>query len=252
MKRFLLSLFAAAACMLTGCYETTQEITLNENGSGTFSTVNNMSTLMEMAKQMDTSGEMAKAGDQKIDSAFSLANGADSIADLTPEEKEIVRKGNVHLKMNTKDNQFITQFTFPFSSISQIAATGKVAGKMMTSIIKDKAGEGAAALGGQGMPEISSFDDYYTVTYKKGVFTKTLNKEKYASVADDEYLKMVKGAASAGLTLKAIYIINLPSPAKKAEGKGIKLSDDKKKITIEADIDDFFDDPSKLEYNIEY
>jgi len=36
------------------------------------------------------------------------------------------------------------------------------------------------------------------------------------------------------------------------EGKGIKLSEDKKTITISSDLDDFFDDPSKLEYRIEY
>ena len=37
-------------------------------------------------------------------------------------------------------------------------------------------------------------------------------------------------------------IFNLPKPAKKAEGKGVKLSDDNKKITIEGTLDDFFED----------
>ena len=55
-----------------------------------------------------------------------------------------------------------------------------------------------------------------------------------------------------GLSMKANYVINLPRPAKTVEGKGIKLSEDKKTITISSDLDDFFDDPSKLEYKIEY
>ena len=55
-----------------------------------------------------------------------------------------------------------------------------------------------------------------------------------------------------GLSMKATSVINLPRPAQKAEGKGIKLSEDKKKVTITADLDDFFADPAKLEYKIKY
>ena len=47
-------------------------------------------------------------------------------------------------------------------------------------------------------------------------------------------------------------VINLPKPAKKAEGKGVKLSEDKKKILMEGTLDDFFEDGSYFEYNIEY
>ena len=55
-----------------------------------------------------------------------------------------------------------------------------------------------------------------------------------------------------GMPISFKTIINLPKPAKKAEGKGVKLSDDKKKITIEGTLDDFFEDPSQFEYEIEY
>jgi hypothetical protein len=55
-----------------------------------------------------------------------------------------------------------------------------------------------------------------------------------------------------GLVMKANYVINLPRPATKAEGKNVKLSDDKMKVTISATLDDFFDDPSSLEYKIKY
>jgi hypothetical protein len=58
--------------------------------------------------------------------------------------------------------------------------------------------------------------------------------------------------ASMGMTMNFKTIINLPRPAKKAEGKGIQLSNDKKKITIEGSLDDFLEDASKFEYEIEY
>lgn len=47
-------------------------------------------------------------------------------------------------------------------------------------------------------------------------------------------------------------IINLPKPAKKTEGKNVKLSDDKKKVTITSSAEDFFDDAAGLEFKIEY
>jgi hypothetical protein len=253
MKRFFLSLFTASTILLTGCYETTQEITVKEDGSGSFSTINDMSALMGMAKQMGGGADMEKMGDQAIDSSFSLEKGADSIPNLSPEERDIVRKGQASIKMNMKEDKFITGFVFPFSSPSEIGAINKLSGKIMMETMKGQAGAGASgALGGQEMPQFSSFDDYYTMSFSKGSLTKKLNKEKYATAADDQYLKSLKEAAGMGLAMKVTYIMNLPKPAKKAEGKGIKLSEDKKKVTIEADIDDFFDDPSKLEFNIEY
>jgi hypothetical protein len=55
-----------------------------------------------------------------------------------------------------------------------------------------------------------------------------------------------------GMSMNMKTVINLPKPAKKAEGKGVKLSNDRKKITIEGTLDDFFEDATYFEYEIEY
>jgi hypothetical protein len=47
-------------------------------------------------------------------------------------------------------------------------------------------------------------------------------------------------------------IINLPRPAEKAEGKNLKLSEDKLKVTVLSSLDDFFDNPESLEFKIKY
>ena len=39
---------------------------------------------------------------------------------------------------------------------------------------------------------------------------------------------------------------------KNVTGKNVKLSDDKKKVTIENTLDELYDDPSKYEFTIEY
>jgi hypothetical protein len=250
MYKLIFSLLTAGALVLTGCLETTQEITLKADGSGTIKNTSDLSALIGLAKQMGGGAEMEKMAEEKVDSTFSLDKGADSIPNLTPDERELAKKGTANIKMSLKEEKFSTSLLFPFSTPSEIALYNKISAKISAETMKEQMGN--MPLGGDEMPEQSSFDDYYIISYANGLLTKVLNKEKYASAANDEYLKGVKEASAMGLPMKATYIINLPKPAIKAEGKGIQLSDDKKKVTVTADIDDFFDDPSKLEYRIEY
>lgn len=252
MKKILFSLLTCGSIFLTGCLESTQEITLNNDGSGIVSNTNDMSALIGLVKQMGAGQELEKAGNQKIDSSFSLAAGADSIPNLTLEEKELVKKGTANIVMNLKDEKFVTNIKLPFSSVSEIQSCNKLSGKILAETMKSQMGAGMPMGGGDEMPEATSIDDYYTYEFSNGELKKKLNKEKYASAADDEFLKGMKEAGGMGLEMKANYIINLPRPAKEAEGKGIKLSDDKKKITISVSLDDFFEDPSLLEFKIKY
>ncbi len=252
MRKIILSVLTIFTLFLTGCLETTQEITLNEDGSGTISNANDMSALIAVAKQMGGATEMGKLPQESIDSTISMEKGADSIPNLTPEEKEMVRKGTLRINMNMKSEKFLTRLSFPFSSPSQIGAYNKLSGKIMAETMKKQMGDGAAAIPTDQMPEMSSFDDYYKIEFSDGELTKKVNKEKYAGAESDEYLKGVKQAGAMGLVMKANYIINLPRPAQKAEGKNVKLSADKKQVTISADIDDFFEDPASLEFKIKY
>ena len=153
--------------------------------------------------------------------------------------------------MNLKEEKLLTSLAFQFSKPSQIEAYNKLSGKIMAETMKSQMGDGGDLPTGP-LPEPSSFDDYYTLEFSNGELTKKVNKEKYAGVQSDKYLNGIKQTASMGLVMKANYVINLPRPATKAEGKNVKLSADKKIVTISADIEDFFADPSVLEYKIKY
>jgi hypothetical protein len=251
MRNFILSLFTIATVFLTGCLETTQEITLNDDGSGIISNTNDMSALIGMAKQMGGGADMEKMPQEVIDSTVSMKEGADSIPNLTSEEREMARQGILRINMDMKSDKFSTKLTFPFAKISQLDAYNKLSGKIMSESLKSQMGSEMSAGSGD-MPQMTSIDDYYTVEFSEGELTKKINREKYATVENDEYLKGVKEAGAMGLKMKVNYVINLPRPATKAEGKNVKLSEDKKKITISTDIDDFFDDASALEFKIKY
>ena len=107
MKKLVLSLLVSSSLLLSGCFETIQEITLNEDGSGLLSNTNDLSALIGMAKQMGGGAEIEKAP-QIIDSTISMEKGADSIPNLTPEERTMARKGTLKINMNMKEEKFLT------------------------------------------------------------------------------------------------------------------------------------------------
>ncbi len=251
MKKILLPLFAISL-LITGCLENTQEITINKDGSGTLSSTSDMSAILGLAKSMG-GADMEKIPDEKVDTTISMNEGADSIPGLTAEERELVRTGTLKVNMDMAGEKLVTNMLFPFKNAGEITTLSKLSSKMISETIKNKAGgDGDSPIGEEGMPEMSSFDDYFSTVYSKGLIVKTLNAEKYATADSDQFLARVRQTAAMGLLMKSTYIINLPSPATKAEGKGLTISEDKKKVTIEADINDFFDEPSKLEFRIEY
>lgn len=249
MKKITLTLLTFTALLLTSCLETTQELSIKEDGSGTITTTSDMSALLSMLKQMGGSEEMGKQ--ESMDSTIFLDKMADSMQELSDIEKELVRKGSIRINMNMQDEKFITVFSIPFSKAEDISACNALSGKVFSDAMKAKSG--GITLGDDGgMPGISSFDDYYTTQYSNGLIVRTLNKEKFSSVGEDEFFKGMKEMSAMGMSMKTNYIINLPRPVKNAEGKGLVISEDKMKITITADMDDFMDEPEKLEYRIEY
>ena len=250
MKKLLFSLLASCSILLTSCLDTTQEITLNDDGSGTYVNINDMGKILTIAKNMGgTSTD--KLPQQAIDTSFSFASTADSIPGISAEEKEMLKKGSIHIMMNVEDEKFTTVMSFPFATLGDISKFNRLSGKMMMESLKGKM-PSEMPMGADAMPESSSFDDYFTLEFSKGELKKKLNKEKYAGVDKDEFLNGMKQAGAMGIPVISTYIINLPRPAQKAEGKNVKLSEDKKKVTVLTSLDDFFDNPETLEFKIKY
>ena len=254
MKK-VFALLLAGSFFLTGCFDNTEEITLNADGTGTVTSTSDLSSAMTLAKNMGAGGdEMDKLLGEKVEKSIDLSTKADSIPDLSQDEKDLLKKGNMFVKMDAKANEFYSKLTFPFKNPEEIASYSKVTGKVFSSMLKEQVANGpmAGQMGGQEAPPFTSFNDYYKLSYEKGELKKSLNKEKYAGLADDVYLKSLKEAAGMGVPVTSTYIINLPSPATKVEGKNAKLSEDKMKVTIKVSIDDLYDNPESLEFKIKY
>src|SRR5689334_6808179 len=255
MKK-VFALLLGVSFFVTGCLENTEEITLNADGTGTVTTTSDMAAVINLVKQMaggtqDLDNMLSETRDSTID----LSTKADSIPDLDQEEKALLKKGSLYYKMDGKANEYFTKLSFPFTNPEQISSYSKVTGKVFGSMLKEQMENnpmGGGGMGGQDMPQFSSFNDYYKLSYEKGELKKSINKDKYAQLENDVYLKSLKEAAGMGLPVTTTYIINLPSPATKVEGKNAKLSDDKKKVTVKVSIDDLYDNPESLEFKIKY
>ncbi len=251
MKRSI-SLFILMCCIvLLGCFETTQEVTINKDGSGTYTNTTDLSNMIGLLKQMG-GDEASKL--QNTDTTISLAGVADSIAGLTAEQRRIVNKGVMKLTMNAQDEKLIVKLNFPFEKLSDVQSLKEILPKLSVSALKKLPGgdQMPAGAADADSSKIKTFDNFFDDTISKKLIAKTLNKTKYATAANDEFMKSLQQMSGMGSPIMVNYIINLPRPAKKVEGKAAKLSEDKKKVTVSVTSDDFFDDPSKFEYRIEY
>lgn len=250
MKKLLGLLLAGGMLAFTSC-ETTREITLNENGSGSLMTTTDMSGLIGIAKM---SGQDMSKSEKALDTTINLDKMVDSLPELSSEEKELVKKGVLGLVMNLDEEKLVTKLQFPFENSAQIKKLDEVSDKIMKKAMQKEAAsgkDGASAIPDDQMPK-ATIDDYFTMTYGEGVIEKKHIPEKYAKVGEDQGMQALKEVSGQGMPFNTTLIYNLPKPAKKVEGKNAKLSEDRKKVTIATSIDDFFDDVTKLEFRIEY
>ncbi|MFN5803780.1 MAG: hypothetical protein ACK420_00470 [Sphingomonadales bacterium] len=239
------------AFLLAGCLDNTQEIPLNENGGGVFASSTDMGDLLGLARQMGAAQNLAELDNRKMDTVISLASAADSLDGLSMEEKTLVARASLSIIMNSSADQMKTGIRMPFDNYGQAALVQPLSGKLLGDAARRQLGD-KLPTGGRQMPSPSSFEDYYDLSISSGSIKRTLNKERYARAESDEFLKAMRELSGMGLSMKSTYVINLPRPATKTEGKSLKLSADKKRVTLNVDIDDFFDEPEKLQYLIEF
>jgi len=259
-----------ALLILSGCFDTVQESTIKDDGSGVFVSTMDMGKLLGMIKMVAGEKEEMKDLDKmKKDTTILLKDIKDSIKNLSDAEKKLMDKGSLRVIMNMPDEIFSMAFSFPYSQPADLATINALLKKTRQNVMTDqmdkfmgsdksgtddkKAMDDNPLLGDMKTDSNSTqVDDYYKYKYEKGKISKKLNKEMYANVENDKSLTSLKEMSQMGMSSTMKTIINLPKPAKKAEGKGVKLSDDRKKITIEGSLDDFFEDAAYFEYEIEY
>lgn len=214
-KIFLMLLTAVSLLSLTGCFDITEEITVKKDGSGEYMNKIDASKLadqLQLLAAMDTTGEMIPKLKYSLDSSFSS---------IWVSYKSI--KGISNVKIDTSKD-FVYIMTMNYANMEALNE----------ALSKDK------SVGQQNL-----------YSWEKGKITRqdiplNLNDMK----SDDEQQKeMMKGFLK-DMTYKIIF--HLPNNVKDVSNKAATVSEDKKTVTLEANMLDITEDKVKLGTQVTY
>lgn len=252
--------FVAVGCVfLASCLEINEEVEIKENGSGQFSTTMDMGQLIDMMQAMGGE-EFDKKKDEKIDSVISLKSIADTAKNLTAEQKELMRDGKIHVKMNLEEKEFKLKMQYPFNNLERLQ-------KLTTALGDGGVGFGNMmkdAMGSKDQPgmdqpsnssETSEMDQLlgiFDFNISNGLIKKTVNPEKLKKLQDNPKMAEMKQGADMGIEILYNVTYKLPRPVKKVDNPKAKLSDDKKTVTIRSNLMEIFTKPEQFAFTIEY
>lgn len=256
MKKTWFSALAIIGMMIVGCYEITEEIVISKKGSGTYVTRMDMSPMIQLMQSMAGEEELSKNGlDKNLDTVIHLRDVMDTIKDISDEERRLMNDGSMKLRVNIKESIFKADIDFPFKNLDdlQMLMSGVGTSGMGAAFKKAFAGpdstQSGAAVQDQGLDQINNVFD---VTVNKHIIQRKLNQEKYNALMAKPEMEQAKMMIGNGFEILYTTIIRLPNPVKKFDSPFIKLSDDKKTVTIKYDMMKIFESPEKFSYSIEY
>jgi hypothetical protein len=167
-----------------------------------------------------------------------------------------MKDGKMKMQMNIKEKIFKMDMSFPYKNLNNLQQlmSGKAGGgtgmaSALKSVFGKKDGEDASA---PKSPDMGDIAGIYDVTIKNGLIEKKVNAVKYKEFMDRPEMAQVKQLTSSGMEVLYTTTIKLPRAAKKADNPMIKLSDDKKTVTMKYNLLELLDNPEKFAYSIQY
>jgi hypothetical protein len=242
---------------LVACYDVNEEILIRENGSGHYTSKIDMSGLLEMMQNFSSEADLAKEGlDRPMDTVIMLRTMIDSMKPLSADEKAIMETGKMHMIMNLKDKQFTIDMDFDFRNDHDLefllAGMGNGGfGDVLKNVFqKDKPAE--AQLDAPKDLDVDQFSNMYDVKVQKGSISKKINRAKLDSMLQRPEMAQLNQMGATGMEILYTTTIVLPRPLKSVSNSGIKVSEDKKRLTIKNNLMEVFEKPELFEYVIEY
>ena len=249
---FFSKLVLLTLIILTTSCNFTENITLNEDGSGEFSVEIDGSGLMAMAG--DKIGEkMSQSKNAKsIDSTFSFKElfeqKKDSIAKLSQEEQEALKKMEnfvMHMKMNAEKKELLISMNTPFQKVSELQDMMSSMKTMKDLKAKSSKKEIASPIG-DGLDNNAKLN----FSYNGKSFTRTavIDKEALKNVKKDSLGMSKMMFASSKYTLK----YHFHKPVKTVSNPDAMYSADRKTVTIQYPFSDYMDNPEKMNLTIDF
>lgn len=252
-----LFLVAVGCSFLVSCLEINESVQINENGSGQMSSSMDLSQLIDMMQAMGGE-EFEKKKDEKLDSTILLKDIVDTAKNLTPEQKQLMRDGKIHVKMNMAEKQFKLDMQYPFNSLEKLQKLHTAVsdgGIGFGSIMKDAMGDksqGGADQPSDGGPDMNKLMGIFDYNISNGLIKKAVNPEKLKTLMDDPKMAEMKQGADMGIEVLYNVTYKLPRPVKSVSNAKAKISDDKKTVTLRSNLMEIFSKPEEFAFTIEY
>jgi hypothetical protein len=257
-KYFKYVLTVAISIFFVSCYEVNEDIEINADGTGTYVTKMDMGALIDMMQTYAGEEELQKEGlDKVVDTTVLFKSLLDSAKDATAEQKELMKDGKMKMQMNIKEKIFKLDLSFPYKdlkSLQQLMSGKAGGGTGMNAALKNVFGkkDGEQDAPTPKGPDMSDFAAIYNVTIKKDLIEKKVNQAKYKEFMDRPEMAQMKQLTSSGMEILYTTTIKLPRAAKKTDNPLIKLSDDKKTVTMKYNLLELLENPDKFAYSIQY
>jgi hypothetical protein len=257
-KYFKYVLTVALSIFLVSCYEVNEEIEINADGSGTYVTKMDMGQLIDMMQTFAGEEELKKDGLDKVyDTTILFKDMLDSARDVTAEQKALMKDGKMKMQMNIKEKIFKMDMNFPYKDLNslQLLMSGKGgSGTGMTNAFKNMFGkkDEADQPGAPKAPDMGDIAAIYDVTIKNDLIQKKVNAAKYKELTERPEMAQIKQISSSGMEILYTTTIKLPRAAKKTDNPMIKLSEDKKTVTMKYNLLELLENPEKFAYAIQY
>ncbi|RYY30371.1 MAG: hypothetical protein EOO04_04970 [Chitinophagaceae bacterium] len=262
MKKFRVVIASILTLLFAGCYEVNEEIVINENGSGSYVTKMDMGQLLEMIQTMAGEEQLTKDGlDRAIDTTINMSSLMDSAKEVTADQKELLKNGKLHVQMNVKEKLMKMNVNLPFTSYTNLQKLMSGMGNSGTGIgeafkaMFDKDGDDGSAADMPAQPKSNQMDQLngmFDVIAKNGSLSRQVNKEKFNALMAMPEMEQMKQLSGAGMEILYTTTIKLPRPVKKSDNTLVKLSEDKRTVTMKYNLLELLDTPEKFAYTIEY
>jgi hypothetical protein len=256
MNQYKLLIAALFALFFTACIQIDEEVEIRENGSGQMNVHTDMSQLFEMLKSFTSQEDLAKQGiDRAVDTTVYMKDVVDTATNITSENKALLREGKLHVNMNMQQNIFNMDMNYPFKSLEDANKLYAAINKngMNANLLKGLNPNAGATGGGEndngGLDKISTM---YDVVMSKGKYSRTLNKARFDSLANDPKIQEAKGMMAMMGEMSMNLKVTLPKPAKSVSNPKATLSPDKKTVFLKNDLSIALDSPQNLEIIIQY
>ena len=170
----------------------------------------------------------------------------------------MISRGKMHLQMNIKEKLFKIDTDFPFNSYNELellmSGSGGMSalGEVMKKVFDKGSTENSDQPDTPKDPSLDQLTTIFDVVAKNGTISKKINQDKYKLLMEKPEMEQMKQLTASGMEVLYTTVIKLPRPVIKSDNELVKLSDDKKTITLKYNYLELFDNPDKFSYTITY